>query len=52
MVDTPEFGSVLGGGGGGGGGGGDKKIERPGKASKTRYLERVKDLDMEDLACR
>ena len=30
----------------------DKKTERPGEASKARYLERVKDLDLEDLACR
>ena len=30
----------------------NKKKERPGEASKARYLERVKDLDLEDLACR
>ena len=30
----------------------NKNIEGPGEASKTRYLERVKDLDLEDLACR
>ena len=30
----------------------NKKTERPGEASKARYLERVKDLDLEDLACR
>ena len=29
-----------------------KKVEGPGDASKTRYLERLKDLDLEDLACR
>ena len=29
-----------------------KKVEGPGEASRTRYLERVKDLDLEDLACR
>ena len=28
------------------------KTERPGEASKDRYLERLKDLDLEDLACR
>ena len=28
------------------------KTERPGEATKARYLERVKDLDLEDLACR
>ena len=30
----------------------NKKTERPGEASKARYPERVKDLDLEDLACR
>ena len=30
----------------------NKKTERPGEASKARYLERKKDLDLEDLACR
>ena len=30
----------------------DKKTERPGETSKARYLERTKDLDLEDLACR
>ena len=30
----------------------NKKTEIPGEASKDRYLETVKDLDMEDLACR
>ena len=29
-----------------------KKVEGPGEASRTRYLERVKVLDLEDLACR
>ena len=29
-----------------------KKLEGPGEASRNRYLERVKDLDLEDLACR
>ena len=29
-----------------------KKVEGPGEASRTRYLEREKDLDLEDLACR
>ena len=29
-----------------------KKVEDPGEASRTRYLERVKDLDLEDLASR
>ena len=29
-----------------------KKVEGPGEASRTRYLERVKDLDLEDVACR
>ena len=29
-----------------------KKVEGPGEASRTRYLERVKELDLEDLACR
>ena len=30
----------------------NRKVERPGETSKARYLERVKDLDLEDLACR
>ena len=30
----------------------NKKTERPGETSKARYLERIKDLDLEDLACR
>ena len=29
-----------------------KKVGGPGEASRTRYLERVKDLNLEDLACR
>ena len=29
-----------------------KKLEDPGEASRTKYLERVKDVDLEDLACR
>ena len=29
----------------------NKKTDRLGEASKARYLERVKDLDPEDLAC-
>ena len=29
-----------------------KKVESPGEASRNRYLGRVKDLDLEDLACR
>ena len=29
-----------------------KKVEGPGHASRTRFLERVKYLDLEDLACR
>ena len=28
----------------------NKRMEGPAEASKTRYLERVKDLDLEDLA--
>ena len=32
--------------------GDDKKMERPGEASKARYLERIKHLELEDLACR
>ena len=27
-------------------------MERPAETSKTRYLERVKELDLEDLECR
>ena len=27
-------------------------MERPAEASKTRYMERVKELDLEDLECR
>ena len=30
----------------------DKKMERPAEANKTRYSERVKELDLEDLECR
>ena len=30
----------------------NRKAERPGETNKARYLERVKDLDLEDLACR
>ena len=30
----------------------NKRTERPGETSKARYLERIKDLDLEDLACR
>ena len=30
----------------------DKKMERTAEANKTRYLERVKELDLEDLECR
>ena len=30
----------------------NKKTGRPGEVSKTRYPERVKDLNLEDLACR
>ena len=30
----------------------NKRAERPAEASKTRYLERVKKLDLEDLECR
>ena len=29
-----------------------RPVECPGEASRTQYLERVKDLDLEDLACR
>ena len=29
-----------------------KKVEGLGEASRTRYLEQVKDLDLEDLVCR
>ena len=29
-----------------------KKTEGPGETSRARYLERVKDLDLENLACR
>ena len=30
----------------------NKKMEKPGEASKVRYLERMKDLELKDLACR
>ena len=30
----------------------NKKVERPAETNKTRYLERVKELDLEDLECR
>ena len=30
----------------------NKKMERPAEVSKTRYSERVKELDLEDLECR
>ena len=30
----------------------NRKAERPGETSKARYLERVMDLDLEDLECR
>ena len=30
----------------------NKRVERPAEASRTRYLERVKELDLEDLECR
>ena len=30
----------------------NKKAERPAETSRARYLERVKELDLEDLACR
>ena len=30
----------------------NNQTERPGEAIKALYLERVKDLDLEDLACR
>ena len=30
----------------------NKKMESLGEASKARYIERIKDLDLEDLACR
>ena len=30
----------------------NKRVEKPAGASKTRYLERVKELDLEDLECR
>ena len=30
----------------------DKRVEKTADASRTRYLEKVKDLDLEDLECR
>ena len=30
----------------------NKKLERPGEASKDRYLDIIKDLDLKDLGCR
>ena len=30
----------------------DKRKERPAETSRTRYLERIKELDLEDLECR
>ena len=30
----------------------DKSVEKPAEASRTRYLEKVKELDLEDLECR
>ena len=30
----------------------NKRVEKPAEASRTRYLEKVKELDMEDLECR
>ena len=30
----------------------DKRVEKPAEASRTRYLEKVKELDLEDLECR
>ena len=30
----------------------NKRVERPAEASRTRYLEKVKELDLEDLECR
>ena len=29
-----------------------KRVERPAETSRTRYLEKVKELDLEDLECR
>ena len=30
----------------------NKRVERPAEASRTRYLEKVKELDLQDLECR
>ena len=30
----------------------DKRVEKTAEASRTRYLEKVKELDLEDLECR
>ena len=30
----------------------NKKVEKPAEASRTRYLEKVKELDLENLECR
>ena len=30
----------------------NKRVEKPAEASRTRYLEKVKELDLEDLECR
>ena len=29
-----------------------KKLERPAETSRSRYVEKVKELDLEDLECR
>ena len=29
-----------------------KRVERPAETSRTRYLEKIKELDLEDLECR
>ena len=30
----------------------NKRVERPAETSRTRYLEKIKELDLEDLECR
>ena len=30
----------------------NKRVEKPAEASRMRYLEKVKELDLEDLKCR
>ena len=30
----------------------DKRVEKTAEASRTRYLEKVKEMDLEDLECR